>query len=64
MANSWEQLEYLNERLKVVEKDINRIYNNHSFVDEPIPKDLKKYDDYLKMDIKIKDIERKIKIIK
>ena len=64
MANSSEQIKYLNKRLKTVEEDINRIYNSYTFADPKIPKDLKKYDDYLKMDIKIKDIERKMKIIR
>ena len=64
MANSSEQIKYLKKRLKTVEEDINRIYKNYTFADPQIPKDLKKYDDYLKMDIKIKDIERKMKIIR
>ena len=64
MANSSDQIKYLNERLKTVEEDINRIYENNKFADPQIPKDLKKYDDYLKMEIKIKEIERKMKIIR
>ena len=64
MANSSEQIKYLEKRLKTVEEDINLIYKSYTFADPWIPKDLKKYDDYLKMDIKIKDIERKMKIIR
>ena len=41
MANCSEQIKYLNERLKTVEEDINRIYKNHIFADPQIPNILK-----------------------
>ena len=45
----------------MVEHDINSIYNSYEFNKEMVNFD--KYEKYLKMDSKIKDIKRRMKII-
>ena len=55
------KIEYLNKRLDMVEYDINSIYNSYEFNKKMMNYD--KYEKYLKMDSKIKDIKRRMNII-
>ena len=57
------KIEYLDKRLTLVEIDINRIFNNFSFISDKNATKIKKYEDLLKMEARIKDLKRRMKII-
>ena len=57
------KIEYLDKRLSAVEIDLNRIFNNYSFISYMNTKEMKKYEGCLKMEAKMEDIKRRMKII-
>ena len=56
------KIEYLDKRLTAVEIGINRIFNNFSFISDKNATKIKKYEDLLKMEARIKDLKRRMKI--
>ena len=57
------KIEYLDKRLSAVEIDLNRVFNNYSFISEINTTKMKKYEGYLEMEAKMEDIKRRMKII-
>ena len=57
------KIEYLDKRLSVVEIDLNRVFNNYSFISYMNNTKMKKYEGCLKMEAKMEDIKRRMKII-
>ena len=53
----------LNEKIKKILKDNNRILNNSPFISGHFIEKINKYEDCLKMDSKVKDFKRRMKII-
>ena len=57
------KIEYLDKRLSAVEIDLNRVFNNYSFISDMNTTKMKKYEGCLKMEAKMEDIKRRMKII-
>ena len=57
------KIEYLDKRLTHVEFGINHIFNNFPFISDINTTKMKKYEGYLKIEAKSKDIKRRMKII-
>ena len=57
------KIEYLDKRLSAVEIDLNRVFNNYSFISDMNTIKMKKYEGCLEMEAKMEDIKRRMKII-